>query len=118
LASFCALRFGETVELRRSDVDVDDQVIRIRRAAVRTQGTYSITSPKSDAGLRDVAIPPHIIPQIEAHLSKYVDKERDSLIFPAEHGSHLQPSTLYRHSIDTGTVLAIRPVVPTCAGTT
>jgi integrase len=97
LASWCALRFGETVELRRGDVDLTDEVIRIRRAAVRTKGAYSVTTPKSDAGLRDVAIPPHVIPLIKAHLTKYVDSKRDSLLFAADHGGHLQPSTLYRH---------------------
>jgi integrase len=97
LASRCALRFGETVELRRGDVDLSDEVIRVRRAAVRANGMYSITTPKSDASLRDVAIPPHIIPLIEAHLAKFVQRGRDSLIFPTDHGGHLQPSTLYRH---------------------
>ena len=47
-------------------------MIRIRRAAVRTKGSYSITTPKIDAGIRDVEIPPHIIPLIEAHLAKHV----------------------------------------------
>ncbi|BDB43324.1 MULTISPECIES: tyrosine-type recombinase/integrase [Mycobacterium] len=97
LASWCALRFGETVELRRGDIDLSAEVIRIRRAAVRTQGEYAVTTPKSDAGVRDVAIPPHIIPQIETHLSKYVGGKHDSLIFANESGGHLQPSTLYRH---------------------
>ena len=97
LASWCALRFGEIVELRRGDIDLSAEVIRIRRAAVRTGGTYTITTPKSDAGMRDVAIPPHIIPLIEQHLAKYVGTSRDSLIFPADNGGHLQPSTLYRH---------------------
>jgi integrase len=97
LASWCALRFGETVELRRGDVDLSAEVIRIRRAAVRTGGAYSITTPKSDAGVRDVAIPPHVIPLIESHLAKHVDRGRDSLIFPADSGGHLQPATLYRH---------------------
>lgn len=97
LASWCALRFGETVELRRGDIDLSGEVIRVRRAAVRTKGAFSITSPKSDAGIRDVAIPPHVIPLIEHHLSKYVGKDRDALIFPADNGGHLQPSTLYRH---------------------
>jgi integrase len=71
LASWCALRFGETVELRRGDIDLSAEVIRIRRAAVRTKGAYSITTPKSDAGVRDVAIPPHIIPAIEEHLAAF-----------------------------------------------
>ncbi len=97
LASWCALRFGETVELRRGDIDLSDEVIRIRRAVVRTKGAQTITTPKSDAGIRDVAIPPHVIPLIEAHLAKYVDNGRDSLLFPAEGGGHLQPSALYRH---------------------
>ena len=74
-----------------------DEVIRIRRGAVRAKGgTYTITTPKSDAGIRDVAIPPHIIPLIEAHLAKYVGAGRDSLIFDTDNGGHLQPSTLYR----------------------
>ncbi|WP_235677061.1 tyrosine-type recombinase/integrase [Mycolicibacterium porcinum] len=98
LASWCALRFGETVELRRGDIDLGDEVIRIRRAAVRTNsGGFSVTTPKSDAGIRDVAIPPHIIPQVEHHLSKFVGSKRDSLLFPNEQGGHIQPSTLYRH---------------------
>lgn len=98
LASWCALRFGETIELKRGDIDLSHEVIRIRRAAVRTRaGTFEVTTPKSDASVRDVAIPPHIIPQIEQHLSKHVDSKRDSLIFPNERGEHLQPSTLMRH---------------------
>lgn len=97
LASWCALRFGECVELRRGDIDLSDEVIRIRRAAVRTKGAYSATSPKSDAGIRDVAIPPHVIPLIETHLAKFVRHDRDSLIFDTQNGGRLQPSTLQRH---------------------
>ncbi len=101
LASWCALRFGETIELRRRDIDLTAEVIRIRRAAVRVGGTFEVTTPKSEAGVRDVAIPPHIIPTIEAHLAKHVGKSRDALLFPAlgdaTHGTHLQPSTLMRH---------------------
>jgi integrase len=97
LASWCALRFGETVELRRGDIDTSQEVIRIRRAAVRIKGVYAISTPKSDASVRDVSIPPHIIPLIETHLTEYVGGKRDSLLFPNETGEHLQPSTLYRH---------------------
>jgi integrase len=97
LASWCALRFGEIVELRRGDIDLGAEVVRVRRAVVRTADGFVITSPKSDAGIRDVTIPPHIIPLIEEHLAKFVDPDRDSLIFPADNGGHLQPSTLYRH---------------------
>jgi integrase len=97
LAAWTALRFGETVELRRGDIDLSGEVIRVRRAATRVRRGYTITSPKSDAGIRDVDIPPHIIPLIEDHLARFVDKRRDALLFPADNGGHLRPSTLYRH---------------------
>jgi integrase len=107
LASWCALRFGELTELRRKDVVIIAEtkdggdvvkhgVVRIERAVVRTEDGFHVTTPKSDAGIRDVAIPPHLVPMIEQHLAKFVGKERDSLLFPAKHGEHLAPATLYR----------------------
>jgi integrase len=97
LAAWCALRFGELVELRRADIDLADNVVKIRRAAVRVDGGWVEGDPKSDAGVRDVAIPPHIVPAVEQHLAARVDRGGDSLLFPAKSGRHLQPSTLYRH---------------------
>ncbi|ORX08143.1 tyrosine-type recombinase/integrase [Mycolicibacillus trivialis] len=95
LATWAALRFGELVELRRSDIDSD--VIRVRRAAVRVKGGWKIGDPKSDAGVRNVAIPPHVLPAIEHHLAAHVAKPAGSLLFPATSGGHLQPSTFTRH---------------------
>lgn len=97
LATFCALRFGELVELRRKDIDLGDGVVRIRRAAVRVAGGWEIGDPKSDAGIRDVAIPSNITPALETHLKKHVPSGGEALLFPAKSGGHLQPSTLYRH---------------------
>ncbi|OBB48412.1 site-specific integrase [Mycobacterium sp. 852002-51961_SCH5331710] len=97
LASWCALRFGELTELRRADVDLSQEVIRVRRGVVRVDGGFQVTTPKSDAGSRNVAIPPHLVPAIEDHLAKFVGKQRDSLLFPAEHGGHLATATLKRH---------------------
>jgi len=97
LASWCALRFGELAELRRMDVDLNDEVIRVRRGVVRINGgAFKVTSPKSDAGVRDVAIPPHLLPALADHLLRHVGGERDSLLFPAKHGGHLAPATLNR----------------------
>ena len=48
--------------------------------------------------MRDVAIPPHIVREVKAHLaSEYVGVTPDALLFAAQSGRHLQPSTLYRH---------------------
>lgn len=97
LASWCALRFGEAVELRRADVDLGAAVVRVERAAYRVGGVYQVGTPKSDAGVREVAIPPHVLPEVREHLRRHTARPRDSLLFPADHGGHLQPSTLYRH---------------------
>ncbi|MQY22690.1 tyrosine-type recombinase/integrase [Nocardia macrotermitis] len=100
LAAWCALRFGELTELRRSDiVRVDGRtVIHVRRGAVRTkkQGRTA-TTPKSRAGVRKVNVPPHLNSAVRDHLRDHVAPKSDALLFPAGHGGHLAPSTLYRH---------------------
>ena len=97
LASWCGLRYGEVTELRRRDIDVDTGVVRVRRAVVRVGGGFQVTTPKSQAGVRDVVIPPHLMPAVRDHMVNHVAPGQDSLLFAAEHGGHLQPSTLYRH---------------------
>jgi len=109
LAAWCALRFGELTELRRGDIvigqDEPDEpggepqrwgVIRVERAVVRTEAGFMVTTPKSDAGIRDVAIPPHLLPVVEDHLERFVGPEKTALLFPAAHGGHLAPASLYR----------------------
>jgi integrase len=97
LAAWCALRFGELTELRRHDVDIDDAVIRVRRGVVRAGGAFKTGTPKSVASVRDVAIPPHLLPALREHLVNHVAPGQDSLIFPAHGGGHLAPGTLHRH---------------------
>jgi len=97
LAAWCALRFGELTELRRKDIDTKNGVIRIRRAVARVNGRPVIGTPKSDAGSRDVNIPPHLLPALKAYLADNITGGRDGLLFPAADGvSHMAPSTLYR----------------------
>ena len=96
LAAWCAMRFGELAELRRGDVNVKDGVVSITRGVSRVSGGHNVGLPKSDAGVRDVAIPPHILPAVKAHL-EHVEPGKDALLFPAKSGRHLQPSTFYRH---------------------
>ncbi len=86
LAAWCALRFGELTELRRKDLDVTNGVVRIRRAVVRVKGEFIVGTPKTDAGTRDVAIPPHLMPAVREHLHKHTAPGRDSLLFPAKQG--------------------------------
>ncbi len=117
LASWCALRFGELTELRRRDITIveptDDELanalanseeppaaygtVRVERAVVRVESGFEVTTPKSDAGIRDVEVPPHLLPVLKEHLARHVDDDRDALLFPAQQGGHLAPASLYRH---------------------
>ncbi len=96
LAAWCALRFGELAELRRADIDVRNGVVHVRRGVIRADGGERLVKgPKSEAGKRDVAIPPHLMPAVKAHLSGHVAPSRDALVFPAAGGGHMAPSALY-----------------------
>jgi integrase len=64
---------------------------------VRVDGEFRVTTTKSEAGQRDVNIPPHVVPAVKAHLVDHTEPGDESLLFPAEHGRHLAPSSLYRH---------------------
>jgi integrase len=112
LASWCALRFGELTELRRRDVDIDMDagrgVIHVERGVVRTADGFAVGPPKSDAGRRRVAIPPHLLEAVQGHLAAHVGPDDNELLFPAHHGGHLAKSTLIRH-FDKARAIAGRP---------
>lgn len=96
LSTWCGLRFGEATELRRKDVDLKGGRLQVRRGVTWVDGKPIVGTPKSAAGVRDVAIPPHLLPAIREHLSEHVAFGRDSLLFPAASGGHLPTSSLAR----------------------
>lgn len=116
LAAWTALRFGELTELRRRDIIIVEPteeerakaaaggdevpeaygIVRVERAVVRVDSGFQVTTPKSDAGRRDVEIPPHLLPAIKDHLARFVEPGKDDLLFPAQQGGHLAPASLYR----------------------
>lgn len=95
LAAWCGLRFGELAELRRKDVDAVNGILRVRRGVVRVQGEAMVGTPKSTAGIRDVAVPPHLLPALKEHLDEHAQGGREGLLFPALGGGHLSPTGLY-----------------------
>ncbi len=99
LATWCALGFTELVELRRHDIDIKAKVIHVRRAASRPRmggigsGRMGVTVV-STTKPRDVPIHPALLPVLTDHLANFVGEEHDALLFRAQHGGHLAPSTL------------------------
>lgn len=94
LAAWCGLRYGELAELRRGDIDLPGGVVRVRRAVTRPTGQGAVVGPpKSHAGIRAVAIPPHLLGTVASHLDGHTGPEPGSLLFPSARGGHLD-----RHS--------------------
>ncbi|MEP9391158.1 site-specific integrase [Gordonia sp. VNK1] len=111
-AAWCALRFGELIEIRRRDVTLEYEVdddgqwqlvagsVSITRGAVwdAEETKYVMQdSAKSDAGTRVVHIPPHVLPAVATHLAEHTGKEATALLFPAPEGGYLTPTTLYSY---------------------
>lgn len=82
LAAWCGLRFGEIAELRRGDVDLTTGTVSVTRSATRGADGMVVGPPKTRAGRRVVAIPPHVLPTIAAHLEQHVAIGERALLFP------------------------------------
>jgi integrase len=54
-----------------------------------------VKGPKTAAGIRNVTIPPPLMPILREHLLQHAQPGRDGLLFPGVTGGHLQPSTFY-----------------------
>jgi len=97
IGAWGALRFGEITELRRGDLDLEAGLVRVRRGVTHVKGEYIIGTPKSAAGVRDVNIPPHLIPMLEAHLRDHTGKGAQALLFPAADGRNYSASAMDYH---------------------
>jgi integrase len=89
LASWCALRFGELTELRRGDLDLRHARVRVTRGVTWIDGKPTIGALKSAAGIRDVAIPPHVVPAVRQHLADHVGWSKDALLFSTANGEQI-----------------------------
>lgn len=97
LATWCALRRGELAELRRSDIDVRRGVLKVRRSVVFVPGQAPIVKgPKTEAGSRDVAIPPDLLPIVREHLLEHTQSGSTGLLFASPRGNVLRDSTVGR----------------------
>lgn len=95
LAAWCQLRRGELLGLRRRHVDLLARVIRVETTRGWTASGGFVKGPKSEAGVRQVSIPPHVLEAVERHLEAHVAADPDSWVLTGEKGAALSPAALY-----------------------
>ncbi|WP_428953059.1 tyrosine-type recombinase/integrase [Streptomyces sp. cg35] len=100
-AAFTTLRFGELASLRRRDVDTENAALTVRRAQAEMQtGALFDKAPKSDAGVRPVAFPIELLPDVRLHLDAYAGPGRDGHVFLGPQGGQLRRSNFRGDWID------------------
>ncbi len=93
LATFCGLRLGEIRALRQRHLDLLHRTVRVEEQYQElTDGTLVLGPPKTDAGVRTIAIPKVIIADLEHHLAS-VPLDNDGLLFTTTSGAPMRPIT-------------------------
>jgi integrase len=91
LACFAGLRLGEILALTRSDIDLDGSALSVMRQMHQLKdGTLVLGPPKSDAGVRVVALPDVLTEELTKHLTNHVGTGPDDLLFTGEKGGPLR----------------------------
>jgi integrase len=64
-------------------------VLKIRRSAVLVDDKIEVGKPKTDAGIRDVHIPPHVAEMLWAHMIAHTGNGPESFLFTTTWGGRL-----------------------------
>ena len=117
LGSWCALRYGEIAELRRSDIDFAAGVLKVRRGAVWLKGQTLSGPPKTAAGSRNVAYPPNMEQVIREHIADHAQWGKDGLLFPSSQVGQSSRRRSTSHGTRPGWPLGGRICTSTTSGT-
>lgn len=97
LAAWCGLRLGEVMALTVADLDLDRGWVTIDKAAAELKsGERLIGPPKTAAGKRVVAIPPHIVPDLRDHIANFAGPAPDGLLVVGTKGQPVRRASFYR----------------------
>ncbi|WP_026874745.1 site-specific integrase [Jiangella gansuensis] len=95
LAAWCALRRGEVCGLRREDVDLEKGTVWVRNNHVElleSRVRYD-KDPKTEAGKREISVPPHVLTFLIEHAEKWAGPE---FFFVGRDGSRMRGNAVYQ----------------------
>jgi integrase len=78
LGAWCGLRRGEICGLRVGDVDLTAGTVTVRKNRIELLESPEAFDgdPKTEAGKRTVAVPPHVLPILKDHMTDWAGEER------------------------------------------
>ncbi|HET6921257.1 MAG TPA: tyrosine-type recombinase/integrase [Jiangellaceae bacterium] len=90
-AAFSGLRRGELFGLRRGHIDLDHGTVTVEvQRQQLPSGQYLIGPPKSDAGIRTVALPREVTDVLADHVDRYVASDPSAWVFTGDKGGPLR----------------------------
>jgi integrase len=90
-AAFSGLRRGELFGLHREHVDLDHGTVSVEEQRQQlSSGEHIVGPPKSDAGMRTVALPPEAFVLLVDHLERFVGPEPSAWVFTGDKGGPLR----------------------------
>lgn len=96
VGAFVGLRLGEMLALTGERVDLLHGRIKVvEQYQELKDGTRVLGPPKSEAGVRTVAIPALLKPELEAHLAAFATPGKKGLVFCGPAGQPLRRASWY-----------------------
>jgi len=89
LLAWSGIRIGEAAALQRKDLQLSGDVptLTVTQTYYKIDGVFELGAPKSEAGLRTIALPPHLAPIMREHLHSYTESDHGALVFTTRTGS-------------------------------
>lgn len=76
------LRIGELLALTQNDIDLDKQMLHVRRSFQTIKGREVITDPKTEKSKRDLPLPPKLCDEIRSYIDALYEPDPDDRLFP------------------------------------
>jgi integrase len=96
------MRRGELLALKWRNIDLEDEVIRVRESLEQTRAGLRFKEPKSKAGNRDITLPALAVDILQAHRKRELERRLmtgqgrlgdNDLVFPAWDGTPWAPNS-------------------------
>jgi integrase len=95
LATWCQLRRGEILGLRRMDIDFKQSVIKVVQSRTfGMDGKQILKLPKSNAGRRTISVPRPVMNALSRHLGAFTAPDPEALVVCGRGGSTLTRDAL------------------------